>query len=185
MQQHCDYCEKEFTTERKDKRYCSPSCKQMAYVQRNNNVGVKTHPDTIVSIPGVFKTSSANYAGGVGDDLKQTLKSQNVNAEKLKIVDKNSGEVEHNIERIKDTLKQIQKIKTTDTKQQLSSQTIDGSTQKVKSKRINTSNFNTKEINYVPVKCKWIEEIYQSYYERKKSIQFQNMSTVFKEKKVR
>jgi len=69
MQQHCDYCEKEFSAERKDKRYCSPSCKQMAYINRqrnNNDVIVKTRPDTIVSNSGLFKTSSVNYAGAVG-----------------------------------------------------------------------------------------------------------------------
>lgn len=30
----CEYCEQLFTADRKDKRYCSHSCRQQAYIKR-------------------------------------------------------------------------------------------------------------------------------------------------------
>lgn len=31
---NCEYCEKQFETKRSDARFCSPACKQQAYLQR-------------------------------------------------------------------------------------------------------------------------------------------------------
>lgn len=34
MKRICPYCETEFEAKRKDKNYCSPSCRQQAYMMR-------------------------------------------------------------------------------------------------------------------------------------------------------
>ena len=37
MEKNCEYCKNIFTVERADARYCSPSCRQMAYMERKIN----------------------------------------------------------------------------------------------------------------------------------------------------
>jgi len=113
------------------------------------------------------------------------LENQNVNAEELKTKNKDDGLIENRFAGVENTLKKSKKIKTTDTKytkQQLSSPNIDGLNKKTKAKQIETSNFNLEKGKYVPVRCKWIDEVYQSYHQRENYKQFEDLSNIFKEK---
>jgi hypothetical protein len=58
MQSHCFHCQSSFITKRKDKHFCSPSCKQMAFVKRKGLGDISVSPPYSENIPSEIKTDS-------------------------------------------------------------------------------------------------------------------------------
>lgn len=65
MKRHCTYCQTEFEAQRKDKHYCSPSCRQQAYMMRKvraetSSQNVNASSEETSSLIGISKEVSSD-----------------------------------------------------------------------------------------------------------------------------
>jgi hypothetical protein len=81
MKQTCVYCKNVFTSSRKDKRYCSNSCKQLGYMVRKGQM-LRELPEII---PIEAADTSIRQNGNREDQNVKMSSSQNVNPESLEI----------------------------------------------------------------------------------------------------
>ena len=129
MIHHCAYCNTPFTALRKDKQYCSHSCKQLAFLKRQN--------------------------GSVGFAFP---KYQNVNDTKRQINGTSNG----------------QNLKPSNT----NTDGLDIETSKAET--VNQT-ILVEEVIYTPIKCKWINKLYERFDERGNDGKFISPTTVFKD----
>jgi len=116
MLHNCPYCQEEFNAKRRDKIYCSNSCKQMAFIKRcENTVGV------------AFTNTQSVHA-------KRQVAEPSI------------------VQNVKPSIKNIDVSKV---KQQ---------TQKPDSLIYEEDDDEKK--NYVPIRCKWIDEVFKQFDKR-------------------
>lgn len=141
MQHQCPHCHSRFTAMRKDKIYCSLSCKQMAFVKRQEINGV----DFLLP------------------------KSQNVNLLNRQ-VEPSINDTE-NINLLDEKIVNLVDFEDDD---------------QIITRNINTSALNIdvseSEKIYMPIKCKWIAELYNRYEKRQYYERFNMPRIYFKDK---
>jgi hypothetical protein len=113
MLHDCPYCQEEFKANRKDKVYCSNSCKQMAFIKRQENtIGfVATKNQNIITKRQVFETS-------ISQNIKPSIEK------------------------------------------------IDVSSIKPKEYKPESLIYKEDEEVYVPIRCKWMDELHNQFDER-------------------
>lgn len=216
----CPYCNTEFTANRKDKIYCSHSCKQMAFMKRQeDSVGfvfqkyqnvntinrqvieasssqtVKSSMDTIdieklkKEIVAFAKVAIQNKL----DELIQNIKTsnfQNVNNfntanvnsdldlfcdKQATVIDFQDDENDRNVNIKKETSIKEQTLKP-------SIPNIDGLNRNVlKTETVKPTILIEEEV-YTPIKCKWINELYERFNERGNDEKLNFPAPVFKDK---
>ncbi|MHB8260351.1 MAG: hypothetical protein ACYDCN_05725 [Bacteroidia bacterium] len=180
MTHHCYYCDRPFTALRKDKQYCSHTCKQMAFFKRqdgtmgfalskrqvnetSNGQNVKQSSTTLpIDIEKLREDLYVFAEAAIENKLKQLIQAQNVK--------------EVNLQNVKPALiltepQTVNKESETSIEQTVkaSSVLIDGSDKKEasKSKTVNQSPTILKEeAVYVDIRCKWIDDLHERINER-------------------
>jgi hypothetical protein len=76
MEKNCLYCEAHFTTNRRNKKYCSGNCKQIAYLKRNGLIfsGISEATHVKYDAPVTVKEQSVNHLSAqpvVKDEVKK------------------------------------------------------------------------------------------------------------------
>ena len=184
MTHHCFYCHKPFKALRKDKQYCSPTCKQMAFFKRQEGtmgfilpkrqVPERSNGQNVKLSNSILPTTNT-----LPIDIEKLREELYAFAEtaienKLKELVQNVKEVTHQNVKPDVILTENQtanKESETSIEQMVKppSKILDGSNKKEISKSKTVSpilTILTKEAVYVPVRCKWIDSLYDQINER-------------------
>ena len=187
MTHQCSYCDKPFTALRRDKQYCSPTCKQMAFLKRQDGTtgfalpkrqvpkrsnGQKVKPSSSIlpttnTLPiDIEKLREELYAfaeTAIENKLKRLIQAQNVKEATLKMV-------KHDLPT---ELQTVNKENETSTEQTVkpSSTLLDDSDKKETSKSKVVSQPPTilieeTEASYTHIRCKWIDDLHERINER-------------------
>ncbi len=188
MIQHCSYCDKPFTALRKDKQYCSHSCKQMAFFKRqdssmgftlakrqipktSNGQNVKPSSNTLpIDIEKLREELYAFAETAIENKLKELIQIQNVNrtnqANQQNVKSDSIATETKTVNKEHETSIE----KTVKPSSNPSSKILDGSDRKETSisKTISPTILldEKEEVVYVPIRCKWIDRFYEQIEER-------------------
>jgi hypothetical protein len=202
---HCSYCNTSFTAHRKDKKYCSNSCKQMAFLKRQftGDTLLSKHQNVNLANHQLRETSSGQSVNPsinvLPMDLAQLKKEliilqdrlggliQSINHLNIRAInckldatsDKQPVQMEPLVENdITDNIGTQTSIKEQNVNP---SNSIDVSISKAaESKTVNLK--STDEHIYKPIACKWINEIYGRVNEIGNGERLSHSSTAFGEK---
>ncbi len=156
MIHHCSYCNTPFTALRKDKQYCSHSCKQMAFMKRQGG-----------SVGFVFP------------------KHQNVNTLKRQVNEASNGQVidEINSQYVNDLTDENANSFSLFSNDDVLDSTNNQSTNTESKTSIDYPIVKRLiDEQYIPVKCKWIHKIYERFNERGNDEKFNSPDAAFKDK---
>jgi len=186
MTHHCSYCDKPFTALRKDKQYCSHTCKQMAFFKRqdgtmgftlpkrqvnetSNGQNVKQASSTLpIDIEKLREELYAFAEAAIEKKLKKLIQAQNVkevNPQNVK-PDLILTEPQTVNKESETSIEQTVKVSSN-----LSSKILDVSDKKETSKGKTANHPPTiltdeAEALYVPIRCKWIDNLHEQINER-------------------
>ncbi len=153
MLHYCSHCRTEFVAKRKDKIYCSNSCKQMAFIRRQNAPEKSTALD--FQNVNIIKRQLIESSIGQGinyqyaDNFKTSTNFHDDNPSKI------FGFVGFEDDSIKEF-----KSKTSIDKQTVNelSNAIDG----LNAQTVNKSRL-ISETEYIPIRCRWIDDLYERF----------------------
>ncbi|MHB8258700.1 MAG: hypothetical protein ACYDCN_00360 [Bacteroidia bacterium] len=180
MTHHCSYCDKPFAALRKDKQYCSHTCKQMAFFKRQDGTMGFTLPKRQVNetsngqnvkqssspLPiDIEKLREELYAfaeASIENKLKELIQVQNVKEANLQNVKPNSVITE---------LQTVNKESETPIEQTVKASSIlldrsDKKETQISKATSPTLTILTEEAVYVPIRCKWIDSLHEQINER-------------------